>query len=221
MRILVWTIQFPIVAVFAFYFFSKMAVAPRFHQPEVDHVERSIASLQERFFDQRLKHYEYCYGVNFVDSENVEANRRRACKAMLVHQLDKVLGKPGSYLTSSLQFRCQGTGSGLSKWETWRAQPVFVLKPNFEMRIIREALEKNYAVSSDEVAWNQAQNLCTRMQECQKATRPDTFSWRKLKSCMVTLNNEMRRVVLVDLVSNLFRTKPNRLLVAQIINQYK
>lgn len=220
MRIFVWVIQFPIIGFFVFYLFAIDADAPRFHAKQNDKVDRSIAALQESFFDKKLQHYEYCYGVKFFKTE-VEANRRRACKAMLVHKLDNALSEPGTYLTASLQFRCQGTGGGLSKWENWRAQPVYVLKPNHEMKTIDQAITKNLAKTEDDHSWQRAYGLCKKMQECKRATQKESFSWVKVKSCLVTLDNDMRRVVFVDYISRFFRTKPSRLLMAQIINQGK
>jgi hypothetical protein len=180
---------------------------------------RTIASIQEEDFDKKLLNYQVCYGVSF-DAGNATQERRRACKAMLVHKLEGAFAKRGTFLTSPVLFRCENTSFGAEQWQDWQEHPVVALHPNHEFLAI-EALLARYSdsIQVDTDREQNARETCHFLSECKDALRFDHFSFRRVSSCLLDDSAE-RRTYMLDTIGNmLFRSKfsHERLLFAEIL----
>lgn len=178
---------------------------------------RTIASLQEREFDQRLLFYQLCYGVKF-SAEKATLERRRVCKALVVHRLDHALGVPGAYLKSPVAFRCEDTVFSSRKDKENEVS----LQPNREFasidRLFASHLEKTtVGESTDQFA----REACEFLTDCKLATTSYRLSFRKLASCFATGNLTHRKILLDELGAMIFRAKENqtKILYADLLEE--
>ncbi|MGZ3694911.1 MAG: hypothetical protein ACXWQO_12090 [Bdellovibrionota bacterium] len=168
---------------------------------------RTLASFQEEEFDHRLLSLQLCYGVHF-NGENATPGRRRVCKALLVHSLDKVLSTPGAMLKYPVEFRCEDTVFPKSQTQADSATSVVSLKPNEEFAAIKEALDKSVeTVATTEEQALSARETCGFITDCKWAMRPQALSFRKLASCISTPDITRRKIVLDEFGAMLFRVK--------------
>jgi hypothetical protein len=169
---------------------------------------RTIASLQEDEFDRQLLKYHLCYGVNFNPSK-ATLERRRECKALVVHRLQLALEKPGAYIKDPLEFQCENTVFGKPNLDTSAIS--VVLKPNAEFQAMDEALSRSVEVTNvAESTHRFVKQACEFLTDCKWATRPDTFSFRKLASCFSTPNLTHRKMLVDEVAGMLFRLPGNR-----------
>lgn len=166
---------------------------------------RTIASLQEEDFDRRLLQLQLCYGVKVV-ADQCTLERRRVCKALVVHELEKAVAQPGAYLKSPLEFHCQDTAVGKSIWDD---EDSVSLRPNSEISSIQEALGSHLA-RSEGGSHGQAREACDFLTECKWSMRPRSLSLRKVASCLATPNATHRRVLLDEAGAMLFGGKKGR-----------
>ena len=171
---------------------------------------RTIASLQEEDFDRRLMRLQICYGVKVV-AEQCTLERRRVCKALLVHELEAALNTRGAYLASPLEFHCEDTALAKPPLEE---DGVVSLKPNKEAAEIQKALNGSIktASSSADISDNhqKARDACEFLTDCKWATRPGTLSLRKLGNCFTTNNAVHRTILLNEVAAMLFAGKSSR-----------
>lgn len=180
---------------------------------------RTIASLQEEDFDHRLLHYQLCYGVRF-NGERATLQRRRVCKALVVHSLDLALRGTGAVLKYPLEFRCENTAFAKAV-EDLQPPPV-LLKPNDEFRSMEVALREAVTpVDASELRLTRARTACEFLTDCKWATRPPHLSFRKLASCLTTNDELRRRLILDEVGAMLFRVKgrQNKVLISQLIDE--
>lgn len=162
---------------------------------------RTIASLQEEDFDRRLMKYQLCYGVKLV-ADQCTLERRRVCKAMLVHEMETALATSNRFLKAPVEFRCEDTA--LSHSVT--ADDLVGLRPNGETKAIQStlepALQQDATVSS--LQHEEARGACEFLTDCKWAMRPRSFSFRKLASCLTTPNATHRKVLLNEVGAMVF-----------------
>lgn len=178
---------------------------------------RTIASIQEREFDHRLTFYQLCFGVKF-SAEKATLERRRVCKAMLLHRLDQTLTLPGAYLRSPVEFHCEDTIFSSRKV----ASDSVVLKPNKEFAAIdglfsSQLEQENVAESTDQFA----REACEFLTQCKLATTAHQLSFRKLASCFSTGNLTHRKILLNEVGAMLFRAKgsQSKILYADLLEE--
>lgn len=181
---------------------------------------RTIASQQEEEFDRKIMRYSLCYGVKF-NAEKSTLERRRVCKAMLVHQMEAALQKTGAYLRGPTEFRCEDTAIG-KKADSLDGSLIVQLRPNAEFAAIDTALNQNLEVAS--VAENDdyfARAACDFLTECKLAMRPNHFSLRKLADCFSTNNLTQRKILLDEVGSMIFRSKSQstKILYSQLLRE--
>ena len=181
---------------------------------------RTIASQQEEEFDRKLMRYSLCYGIKF-NAEKSTLERRRVCKAMLVHQMDAALQKTGAFLRSPTEFRCEDTAMG-KKANSLDGTLIVQLRPNAEFAAIDLALTQNLELVS--VAENDdyfARAACDFLTECKLAMRPNHFSLRKLADCFSTNNLTQRKILLDEVGSMIFNTKEDstKILYSQLLRE--
>jgi hypothetical protein len=179
---------------------------------------RTIASIQEREFDHKLMFYQLCFGVRFT-AEKATLERRRVCKAMLVHRLDQELSIPGAYLKRPVEFRCDDT---IFTPKSEKGDDAVALKPNKEFDAIDGVFSSSMehatvAESTDEFA----RDACNFLTDCKLATTPYKLSFRKLASCFATGNLTHRRILLDEVGAMLFRAKENqtKILYAELLDE--
>jgi hypothetical protein len=178
---------------------------------------RTIASLQEREFDQKLLQYQLCYAVNF-NSERATLERRRVCKALLVHRLDRALSAPGSYLKAPMEFHCEDTV--FSKPNQTGDLIHVVMQPNREFESIDQAVAANLEPGSvGESLDRKAKQACSFLTECKLAMGPQGLSLRKLAQCFSTGNVTHRKILLDEVGAMLFRAKEkqNKILYSDLL----
>ena len=164
---------------------------------------RTIAALQEEDFDKRLLHLQLCYGVSLV-ADQCTLERRRVCKAILVHELEKTLEAPGHFLKDSVEFHCEDTALNRSGLDFGSVS----LKPNGEIAAIQSTLrEKLEARSPTESAHFLASGACQFLTDCKWAMKPSAFSLRKIASCALTTNPTHRTVLLNEVGAMVFGGK--------------
>jgi len=181
---------------------------------------RTIASLQEEDFDKKILRYQLCQGVRFY-ADTATLERRRVCKAMLVHEMEAFLGASGAYLRTPVEFHCQDTSIGKKEWENGEGQPAVALQPNFE----EQEMEKVLAASVDHKIVSEeedkfARDACEFLSECKEAMRPKTLSFRHLGHCLMTENITHRKILLDEIASMLFRVElSSKILYADLLDE--
>ncbi|RZA01471.1 MAG: hypothetical protein EOP11_17415 [Proteobacteria bacterium] len=169
---------------------------------------RTIASTQETEFDRQLLKYHLCYGVDFNPSK-ATLERRRECKALVVHRLQLALDRPGAYLKDPLEFQCENTVFGKPNLETSAIS--VVLKPNAEFTAMDEALSRSVEIANVAESTDRAvKQACEFLTDCKWATRPDSLSLRKIGSCLSTPNLTHRRMLVDEVAGMLFKVPGNR-----------
>jgi hypothetical protein len=146
-----------------------------------------------------------CYGVRLT-ADQCTLERRRVCKAMLVHETESALETPGRFLRASVEFRCEDTALG----HPGLGDDSVALKPNGEAGAIRSALEPllRQASRASEVGQDaEARSACEFLTDCKWATRPQSFSLRKIASCALTPNATHRKVLLGEIGAMVFGGK--------------
>jgi hypothetical protein len=180
---------------------------------------RTIASMQEQDFDKRLLHYQLCYGVRFV-AERATLERRRVCKAILVHRLDRSLGVPGAYLKAPVEFHCEDTV--FTRATASEVGISVVLKPNSEFQAIDKAIESALEVTTvGESTDLFAREACEFLTSCKLAMSGPQLSLRKLGSCFTTKNLVHRKILLDELGAMVFKAKENqtKILYAELLTK--
>lgn len=180
---------------------------------------RTIASMQEEEFDRRLLTLQLCYGVRF-NGASATPPRRRVCKALLVHSLDKVLEAPGALLKYPVEFRCEDTVFTRAVASNEFSGLTVSLKPNEEFKAIRDMIEKSVEIiSATEDRILAARQTCEFLTDCKWAMRPQGLSFRKLASCLGTPDIARRKILLDELGAMLFKVKSrqNRVLFADLL----
>ena len=168
---------------------------------------RTIASLQEEEFDRRLLKLQLCYGVKVV-ADRCTLERRRVCKAMLVHELEPALEAKGTYLKAPVEFHCQDTAVGKSILDD---EDSVSLRPNLESASIGLALDANLVqLEPSESQHLAARQACEFLTDCKWSMRPQSFSLRKLASCISTPDATHRKVLLNEAGAMLFGGKSAR-----------
>ena len=168
---------------------------------------RTIASLQEEDFDRRLLKLQLCYGVKVV-ADRCTLERRRVCKAMLVHELEPVLEARGNYLKTPVEFHCQDTAVGKSLLDD---EDSVSLRPNLETAAIQGALSSNLSqLTPAESQHQRVREACDFLTDCKWSMRPQSFSSRKLASCLTTPDATHRKVLLNEAGKMLFGGKAAR-----------
>lgn len=203
-----WSISLPtLVGVLLFFFLVAPARAPYGGKNSLG--GRTIASLQEEEFDHRILQMQHCYGIRF-QAERATLERRRVCKALVVHHLTERLAKPGTFLRAPIEFRCEDTAFA-RKPTSEEVLSIAVLKPNAEFQEIENVLTKEMdMIAAEETEHRYATETCRFLTECKWAMRPQAFSFRKLASCLGT-DDVMRRKILVDeIASMIFRVRSSQ-----------
>lgn len=168
---------------------------------------RTIASLQEEEFDRRLLKLQLCYGVKMV-ADRCTLERRRVCKAMLVHELEPLLEAKGTYLKSPMEFHCQDTAVGKSLMDD---EDSVSLRPNLETASIQGAMDANLVqLEPSDTQHLKAREACEFLTDCKWSMRPQSFSLRKLASCISTPDATHRKVLLNEAGAMLFGGKAAR-----------
>jgi hypothetical protein len=167
---------------------------------------RTIASLQEDDFDRRLLKLQLCQGVKLV-ADQCTLERRRVCKAMLVHEVESSLATGGHFIKTPVEFRCEDTAlphSGLDS-------DAVSLRPNAEVSAIHDALGSVLANADlSFVTQYEAAETCEFLTNCKWAMRPQSFSLRKIASCLTTRDALQRKVLLDQVGSMIFGSKGSR-----------
>jgi hypothetical protein len=179
---------------------------------------RTIASLQEREFDQKLLQFQLCYSVNF-NAERATPERRRVCKALLVHRLEKFLANPGSYLKAPMEFHCEDTVFSRPKGKDDDLIHV-AMQPNKEFEAIDVAIQANLEPGSvGESLDRKAKQACSFLTDCKLAMGPQGLSFRKLAQCFSTGNVTHRKILLDEVAAMLFKAKEqqNKILYADLL----
>lgn len=215
----VGTVWFTTLLTFIFFFLAiEPARAPRGGKNSLG--GRTIASFQEEEFDRRLLNLQLCYGIRFNGERSTPA-RRRVCKALVVHTLDKALAPPGTVMKFPVEFRCEDTVFPKDKEAGNELLPMVVqLKPNEEFRAIEAALGKSLeTITSSEERALSARETCEFLTDCKWAMRPQGISLRKLASCLTNPNIARRKILLDEFGAMLFRikNKQNRILISQLL----
>lgn len=193
-------------ALLLFFFLIVPARAPQGGKSSLG--GRTIASQQEDEFDRQLLKYHLCYGVQFNPSK-ATLERRRECKALVVHRLQLALDRPGAFLKDPLEFQCENTVFGKPNLDTSAVS--VVLKPNSEFQAMDEALGRSVEVADVAESTDRfVKQSCEFLTDCKWATRPNTFSLRKLASCFSTPNITHRKMLVDEVAGMLFRVPGNR-----------
>lgn len=211
-----WTFFFTIV-VTTLFFFLPITPARAPHGGKNLLGGRTIASMQEEEFDRKLLKYQLCYGVNF-NSASTTLERRRVCKAMLMHQLDLAFEKSGAYLRAPVEFQCDDTAFGKKEWEN-SGVAVVALKPNAEEESIERALASYIDYKKiNSVEEGAVKEACDFLTSCKTSMR--TLSFRQIGTCLTTKNVMHRRVLLDEIGTMIFssRTEP-RFLYTELVEQ--
>lgn len=188
-----WSSLFTMVATLLFFAFTiSPARAPQGGKNSLG--GRTIASMQEEDFDRRLMNYQICYGVRFFPA-SATFERRRVCKAMLVHRLDLAFQKSGAFLKNPVEFHCDDTAFGKKEWEN-NGVPAAALKPNAEYQAMDKLLEANMEYRSVTDSEEQyVKETCQFLTSCKNSMR--RFYLRQVGECLST-PNVLRRKVLID-----------------------
>jgi hypothetical protein len=167
---------------------------------------RNIASLQEEDFDKRLLKLQLCYGVKLV-ADQCTLERRRVCKAMLLHETESALDPRGHYLKAPVEFHCEDTAVGHPILD----EDAVLLRPNAELAAIHGAFEGILQESATAPAAHQeAREACEFLTDCKWAMRPQSFSIRRIASCAFTGDGTHRQVLLNEVGAMLFGGKAAR-----------
>ncbi|MGZ3651568.1 MAG: hypothetical protein ACXWR1_07715 [Bdellovibrionota bacterium] len=203
---LAWSVGTPLALTVLFFFFLVLpARAPSGGKLWTG--GRTIASLQEEDFDKRLMKLQLCYGVKLV-ADQCTLERRRVCKAMLVHEAESVFEAPGHFLKTPMEFHCEDTAVGRSILED---DDAVSLRPNAEITAIKTAIGTGLQESAPTAtAHAEAREACEFITDCKWAMRPQSFSFRKLASCMTTGNATHRKILLNEVGAMLFGGKSGR-----------
>lgn len=213
-----WSFVGTVLPAFLLFFFV-IAPARAPHGGKKSLGGRTIASLQEEEFDRQLLRYHLCYGVDF-NAANATLERRRVCKALVVHRLQLALDRPGAFLKEPLEFQCEDTVFAKPNLETSAVS--VILKPNAEFAAMDEALSRAVDVADvGESTDRFAKQACEFLTDCKWATRANNFSLRKLGSCFSTPNLTHRKILLDEVAGMLFRVKdsPSKDLYAHLLEE--
>jgi len=168
---------------------------------------RTIASLQEADFDRRLLKLQLCYGVRVV-ADQCTIERRRVCKALVVHELEGELDQPGKNLHSPVEFHCEDTSVGKALVDE---DGSVRLRPNAEISSIHGVLAANLGQSTPNPLQHlEAREACEFLTDCKWAMRPQSLSLRKLGSCLTTGNATHRKILMNEVAAMLFGGKTGR-----------
>ncbi len=198
------------------FFFGLVVPARAPHGGKKSLGGRTIASLQEQDFDHKLLRFQLCYGVRF-QAESSTLERRRVCKALLVHQLSQALHAPGAYFRSPIHFRCEDTAFLRKPADENTAVN---LRPNKEFveinRIIRQELEREPTLDADDA---KAKLACDLLTDCKWAMR--TLSLRKLLSCFTTRDIAHRKILVDEVGAMLFHAKSgeSKILYSELLQE--
>src|SRR5690606_7039440 len=148
-----------------------------------------------------LYRYNACYGVRF-EGELATPERRRVCKAILVHNLEQSLSEVGTYFNTQVEFRCENTAMGRRLWSDELNKPIAALQPNTEFdtiaEVFRKRLEKKEVLPRVD---EKARSACEFVSRCKWALRFDSFSIRRIASCFAA-DDSLHRTLMVDTVAN-------------------
>jgi hypothetical protein len=163
---------------------------------------RTIASLQEDDFDRRLLKLQLCYGVSLT-ADQCTAERRRVCKAFVLHEVETALTGQGAYLRIPVEFRCEDTAAGKFLSD---AEDFTDLRPNAEVSAIQRALESSLVPgNSNAQGKNLAGEACEFITDCKWAMRAPSL--RKLAGCLTTGNATHRKILFSEMAAMLFGGK--------------
>lgn len=206
-----------VLAAVLFLFLVEPARAP--HGGKKSLGGRTIASMQERDFDHRLLHYQLCYGIRFhADKATVE--RRRVCKAMLVHRLDRALSQPGSYFRAPIDFQCEDTV--FTRSTASAANISVLLKPNSEFEAIDRVVDANRELATAGESTDRfAKKACEFLTDCKLAMSSSGLSFRKLASCFSTGDLTHRKILLDEVGAMIFSSRQSgtKILYAELLEQ--
>jgi hypothetical protein len=166
---------------------------------------RTIASLQEEDFDRRLLKMQLCYGVKVV-ADQCTLERRRVCKSMVLHELERALAKPGNYLKAPVEFHCRDTAVGKLLLDD---DSSVSLRPNGEASSIHSVLARQLE-QREETDHERASEACEFLTACKWSMRPQTLSLRKLASCISSSDATHRKILLDEAGAMLFGGKAGR-----------
>lgn len=211
-----WTLSFTFLVTTLFFFFTiSSAKAPQGGKNSLG--GRTIASIQEQEFDRRILNYQLCYGVKFFpDSATFE--RRRVCKAMLVHRLDLAFSKQGAYLKNPIEFHCGDTAFGKKEWDN-SGTPAVALRPNAEYETMDKALEANMDYRSVSPAEEDfARESCAFLTDCKNSMRH--FSIRQMGTCLSTTNVTHRKILFDEIGTMVFSPKSEpKILYSELLEE--
>lgn len=204
-------------AVIIFFVLIQPAKAPQGNKKSLG--GRTIASIQEEEFDRILQQYQVCYGVRFV-AQKATPERRRVCKAVLVHWLSQAFGESGSYFAVPVEFQCENTAMGRRSWFGDLNHPIVALQPNTESETI-EGVLKEY-LDRKEVSVDvdmRVRDACSFISRCKRALSFNQFSVRRVGSCFAD-NNSLHRRMMVDLVGEfVFPRAREKMLIADLFHE--
>lgn len=204
---LAWSLGAPtLLAVLLFLFLANPARAPMGGKRWTG--GRTIASLQEEDFDRRLLRLQLCYGVKVV-AEQCTLERRRVCKALVVHEIEQAVEAPGAYLKAPVEFHCQDTAVGKPLLDD---ENTVSLRPNSEVASIRGALGSllSHFDGPNERQHGKAREACEFLTQCKWSMRPQSLSLRRVASCVATPDATHRKILLNEAGAMLFGGKNNR-----------
>jgi len=168
---------------------------------------RTIASLQEEDFDRRLLKMQLCYGVKVI-ADQCTLERRRVCKALVVHELEKTLEMPGNYMRAQVEFHCHDTAVGKSLLDDEHS---ISLRPNGEVNSIQGALSSHLGhLGEANFLHGKARKACEFLTDCKWSMRPQSLSLRKLASCISSPDATHRKILLDEVGAMLFGGKSGR-----------
>ncbi|HEY8278998.1 MAG TPA: hypothetical protein VIH99_05205 [Bdellovibrionota bacterium] len=201
-----WGLGAPIaLAVLLFFFLIAPARAPSGGKLWTG--GRTIASLQEEDFDRRLLKMQLCYGVRVV-ADQCTLERRRVCKALVVHEMSPVFEKAGSFLGMPVEFHCEDTAVGKVLRDD---ESTVSLRPNGEVSAILGAIGSHTRHSGLTALQSmEAETACEFLTDCKWAMRPKSFSLRKIFSCLGTPNAAHRKILMNEVGGMLFGGKASR-----------
>ncbi len=182
---------------------------------------RTIASLQEEDFDRTLYRYEVCYGVK-LEAVQATPERRRVCKALLVHELNSTLDAPGSFLEGPVTFRCHNTAIGRRAGRAEGEDPVVLLQPNREQAAIQEGLLpylRQVKVSTE--ADQEVREACEFVSRCQRAMGLEGLSLRRVGTC-ITDRDALHQRLISDIFARLLfpqSARGKKLLAATLLRE--
>lgn len=194
--------------------FVSPAIAPQ--GDKRDPGGRTLASIQEEEFDDRLFRLETCYGVRFAVGD-IARDRRRACKAILLHEIETALAAPGAVFRTPVLFRCEDTASKPSVSKDSADRPVFALRPNDDYaqidRVLTQYLRTAEVTTEED---KEQRRVCQAAIHCQKLLRFRTFGLGRIRACVSGEGSLRQKLVLTALSQVLFPGQQN---LAPVVNR--